>query len=196
MIDDTIEVRDNVLNTLEYKKLVNLITKSREFKWSRSRCLGDSIFKEDLKYNLQFTHMFFSNGDVGTTDDTISQFYPFIVPILELLDIDILVKVKANLTVNRGKQYSQGMHVDMPKRMQGRGKTAVYYLNKTNGGTLFSNGQFVEGEKNRLVIFRNNIDHSAVTHNDDNTDRVVINFNWLYQRYFPLEHKGISVTTT
>jgi|SaaInlV_120m_DNA_3_1039746.scaffolds.fasta_scaffold00676_7 hypothetical protein len=194
MIDDTIEVRDNVLNTQDYSDLVALISKSRNFKWSRSRCLPDGNFADEVKYNLQFTHMFYSNGSHGSSESTVCEFYSFIMPLLQIMDIDVLIKVKANLTVNRGKQYSQGMHVDVPKNLQARGKTAIYYLNETDGGTLFENGEFVTGNKNRLVIFRNNINHSAVTHTSDSPDRVVINFNWIYQRYFPLEHEGVTVT--
>ena len=92
MIDDTIEVRDNVLNTQDYSDLVALISKSRNFKWSRSRCLPDGNFADEVKYNLQFTHMFYSNGSHGSSESTVCEFYSFIMPLLQIMDIDVLIK--------------------------------------------------------------------------------------------------------
>lgn len=183
MLEKKIEVIDSFLDEEDYQKLLTTMYSSSQFKWSVSRCLSGEKFAGDPKFNIQFTHLFYSNGNSSGPGEIFSDHYGLIEPMLNKLDGDILVKVKANFTVNRNLKYKQGFHVDMPKVLTGIGKTAIFYVNETNGGTLFSTDQYVDGIANRIVIFPNNLPHTAVTHDDDSPERLVINLNWIYSKY-------------
>ena len=183
MLENKIEVIDSFMDDEDYDKLLKTMYWNREFRWTASRCLSAESFEPDPKFNIQFTHLFYSNGNTSGPGEIFSDHYNLVEPIVSKLDGDILVKIKANFTVNRNQKYKQGFHVDMPSVLTGIGKTAIFYVNETNGGTLFKTDQYVDGIANRLVIFPNNLPHTAVTHDDDSPERLVINLNWIYSKY-------------
>lgn len=179
-----VEVIDGFLSEEDNYSLLKVMMENNKFSWRPSRCLTERDYDEDPRFNLQFTHIFYTNGSYHTSDEFYSEHYDYVKPIVDKLDIDILVKIKANLTVNRGRREDQGFHMDMPVALTGKGKTAIYYVNGTNGGTRLDQGEFIEGVSNRLVILPNNIRHTAVSHDSNSPMRLVLNINWIYQKYF------------
>ena len=69
---------------------------------------------------------------------------------------------------------NHGFHVDYQSEGM---RTAIFYVNTTNGGTKFKGGPFVKGIENRLVVFKSNLLHAGITCTDQ-PRKVVINFNY------------------
>ena len=68
------------------------------------------------------------------------------------------------------------MHTDFDDGFEGL-KTSVFYLDNSNGKTVFETGEEVESKGNRLVTFPANIKHTGTTHTDIQK-RIVININY------------------
>ena len=69
-----------------------------------------------------------------------------------------------------------GFHTDLNFKC----KTAIYYVNTNNGGTIFRINKKeikVESEENKIVIFNSKILHAAKSQTDTDT-RIVININY------------------
>ena len=84
-----------------------------------------------------------------------------------------IVKIKANLNNRTEKIIKHGYHTDNKLDC----KTAIYYVNTTNGPTKFETGEIVDCVENRIVIFDNRIRHTGTTCTDEKT-RCVLNFNY------------------
>jgi hypothetical protein len=95
-------------------------------------------------------------------------------PILLKLNPSAILRIKANLTPRADKIIQHGFHVDISHF---KGKTAIYYINTTNGYTVFENGTKIESVENRMVIFDSTIKHTGTTCTDSR-NRCVINFNY------------------
>ena len=57
-------------------------------------------------------------------------------------------------------------------------KTAIFYINTTNGYTEFESGVRVSSVANRVCIFNSNLNHRGVTHTEGDQQRIVVNFNY------------------
>lgn len=124
---------------------------------------------EDDRIDFQFTHTFYLNFSPQ------SHSFNLIVPMFQLLKPKALIKVKGNLTTGSYKNMEYHYHTDCGEEI--RCKTAVYYVNTTNGPTKFKTGEIVECVENRIVIFDSSIYHTATTCTDSKV-RCVINLNY------------------
>ena len=154
---------DNFLNDKEFQSLKNIIT-SPTFPWY----FNDSK-SEDKDKNFQFIHVFFWE------DKILSPFWNYIAPILDQLKAKKIIRVKANLSTKKDINLKSKMHIDTSIE---NSITSVYYINTSNGFTLFENGKKSKSEENRITIFDSKIKHCGVDCTDNNI-RVVINFNYL-----------------
>ena len=138
-----------------------------DFEWFYNDCVN-----VDGDGNFQFIHVFFHYERGGVT----SKFYPLIEPILYKLGVKKLLRVKANLNTREMYNRTYGMHIDYSDV-----RTAVFYLNTNNGGTIFTlkNGsqKIVESVENRVAIFDSNTQHSGISCTDEKK-RVVLNINY------------------
>ena len=127
--------------------------------------------------HFQFTHIFFYNNCIT------SSYFKNLEPIIKLLNVAAIIKIKANCLIRENKIIEHGMHVD--EKIDGapapNAKTAVFYINNNNGYTKFKDGTIVNSEENKMVIFNNNILHTGSTCTDKPL-RFVINFN-----FFPVK---------
>lgn len=162
-----IEIHDNFLNPIDFVKL-NSVLLSTYFNWyyNDETVANESI--DDL-YDFQFTHVFYANDKPG------SEHFNLLTPIFEKLNIGALIRVKANLTTANPTPRSGIFHADFPERKNST--TSIFYLNTTNGGTLFENGDRVDCVENRLITFRNQLRHAPQMCSDSKI-RCVINFNY------------------
>ena len=170
------EIIDNLLSDQEFDRIKNVMLGS-EFPWFLNKEKvgpGSKAKFEDGTdaeiFNYQFIHMFYK--DLAPSSEYINE----VTPILNKLDLSALIRIKANMTMATPKKIIFGHHVDQPNSPENL-KTAVFYLNTTNGPTLFEDGLEVECIENRLVVFDTNMLHSAISHTDAKT-RCVINFNF------------------
>ena len=102
-----------------------------------------------------------------------SSFYQECIPFFEQLEMNALVRARALLYVNQGKQIVHEKHIDYNFEH----KTAVFYFNTNNGYTEFEDGTKVESVENRVVLFDGSKPHNSSTCTDQKV-RVVLSINY------------------
>ena len=98
------------------------------------------------------------------------------------LDVVSWFRIKINLTLKGKESTIWGWHTDYDgsgtKPQYANMKTSIFYLNNTNGSTVFKDGTEVECVRNRLVTFPSPTIHSGKSHTEGDDIRIVINFNY------------------
>jgi hypothetical protein len=154
------KVIDNFLEKDTFNKLKDILV-GINFPWYLNYVL------EDHKY-YQHTHIFFNENKVN------SDYFDLIQPLIKLLNINKILKIKANFLFKTNQIIEHGLHTDFA--LQGA-KTAVFYLNTNNGYTKFSDNTIVNSVENRIVIFDALSFHTGTTCTDADY-RLVININY------------------
>ena len=102
---------------------------------------------------------------------------------------DRILRVKCNLLLAQHKQTMSAWHTDYcsddiplayfnSPLTQGKGTTAIYYLNTNNGYTEFKEDGKSLSEENKLIIFDTEKEHRAVRQTDTKS-RIVVNINFM-----------------
>ena len=156
-----IKIIDNFLDEEYFNSLKNTYT-DPNFPWYFQK---GKVNKDDG--NFQFTHLFFTNNKIN------SDYFASIEPLLLKLNAKSLVHIKLNATFKESVIKKFILHTDVNFSCN----TAVFYLNKNNGKTVFKNGKEVESIENRIVIFPSNLEHTGTTHTDT-PYRMVLNLNY------------------
>ena len=154
------KIIDNFIDDKSFKNLSDAML-GVEFPWHYNSTKS-SI---DDQENFQFTHIFFSEETIKTSQ------WKLIVPIIEKLEVKDLIRIKANLTPKKYTNYKYPMHTDTDLKSH---KTSVFYVNTNNGGTIFQNGKKTKSKANRLVEFDSHQNHAGVDYTDQKV-RLVIN---------------------
>lgn len=170
-----IKVIDNFLPKEDFIKIKDLLL-STTFPWYHQK----SKVGEDN--DMQFTHVMYEANpkwedvEARRMTDSIWQkgFYSSIDSLLRKMEINALVRMKANITFKESTIRPFTMHTDVDYCNL---TTAVYYINTTNGKTLFENGDEVLGVENRLVAFPAYMMHTGTSHTDEQM-RIVLNINY------------------
>lgn len=143
-----------------------------DFPWFFNESVVDD--KEEQTVNsFQFVHTFYRNYNISSNQ------FDVLRPIISKLSPQALIRVKANLIPISKESIVSKFHVDVEFPCV----TAIYYLNTTDGPTVFENGVKVDCVANRLVIFDSRLRHAS-TRCTDSKRRCVINFNF----FANLEH--------
>jgi hypothetical protein len=103
-----------------------------------------------------------------------SEFLNVVLPIIAVLQPTILIRVKANLYPNTGKQIRHEFHRDYTFSHQG----AIFYVNDNNGPTVLDDGTEIMPKKNRMLFFDPSELHGSVSSTDASI-RMNVNFNYL-----------------
>ena len=157
---------DNFLNVKLFDNLSKLFM-GNDINWHYNRSVnGFDLSSEENLNDFQFTHTIFKDHIIY------SQAFTHLEPILKLLDVKSLIRIKANLTTKTDVIYEHGMHVDTIYDCHG----AIMYINTNNGYTKIGEEK-VQSVANRLVRFNPRIPHTGSTSTDSQT-RVVLNFNF------------------
>jgi len=165
----TIKIQDNFLDYQQFFLLKSSIL-NPNFPWY----LNDSVITPtetkfaDESETYQFTHTFFSDNSIK------SSWYQFLTPILDKIDYESILRIKANLLPRTDSSELQPFHCDNSFDH----KVSIFYLNSNNGFTIFENGDKVESLENRLLTFSGSWLHSGTTCSDKNA-RILINFNYV-----------------
>jgi hypothetical protein len=175
----TYKIYDNFLDEENFLNLKNTML-ILNFPWFYSEKTISSyienpaFYRDDKSFaksgDYQFTHNFYIDHQVNST------FFYLVDPLIKKINPKAIVKIKANLTNKTDRSMVFGFHVDQQDAPSNL-KTAVYYVNTTNGPTLFEDGTEIESLENRLVVFDTNLVHSAVSQTDEKA-RIVINLNF------------------
>lgn len=159
-----IKIEDNLIEKVFLDNLKEKIN-SQQFPWfycDRVVYPGDGDF--------QFCHTFYENFEVQ------SEFINLLEPILNKMEIHAIRRIKANMTLKKDNIRNYLMHTDYDDGFEGL-KTSVFYLDSSNGKTVFETGEEVESKGNRLVTFPAKMKHTGTTHTDIQK-RIVININY------------------
>ena len=182
---------DDICKTLEEKLLVNT------FPWGY---LPQSIVSTNQLADFMFVHCFIQDVDdihkqmlvnVGEEDrdfmaspcfDIIE---PTIKPIMEYFDFGqhSLLRIKANLDTAQNEPMIHATHTDYPiKTYEGESYiTAILHVNDNNGVTVVD-GQRIDQEANRLIVFDGHKEHYGITQTDVRA-RLVVNYNFKEKHY-------------
>lgn len=168
------EIIDNVLSKEVFEKIYNEFS-GKNFPWfySNTTTYQDST---GVVTDFKFSHIICGYGYQTTFATNI------IYPVFEKLNVAAVRLCRAFLTTYTGQNVNHGFHSDASVETTGRPvfnymKTAIYYINTNNGGTLFEDGQFVNSVENRLLIFNSQDRHAAITATDV-AARIVVNINY------------------
>ena len=166
-----LQIIDNVLSKDILTTLQDTMF-AGDFDWHLTSPSYKDILCDDL-YNIQFFHMFYLNTKLR------SQYFELIKPILEKLNVTMLIRAKANLVMNTSTIQLHSYHLDLPVNIANKAKTAVFYLNTNDGYTIFQDSQQkVESVENRIVIFDADQMHSGTSCTNQKY-RSVINFAYI-----------------
>lgn len=160
-------VIDDFLSTENFNKLNELIVDNSSFPWYYQNSVSYKGYHET---HYQFVHSFYKHPSWK------SNFGDFLLPCLDQLGVQALLRIKANLLVKTESHIEHGFHIDH-SNCKTPYKTAILYLNTNNGYTLFEDGTKVKSEANRMLVFDGSMMHTGATCTDKKV-RIVINFNF------------------
>lgn len=157
----------NFLPEKNFLEIKNTLIDSGTFPWFVN--LGTIVENNPSSvYDFQFFHLFYYQHKVN------SEFYSLIEPILKKINPVSILRIKANILTKTEEKIIFDFHNDVPVKC----KTAVYYINTNNGGTIFENGDFVESKENTLLIFNSQEKHASVSCTDS-FFRCILNINYI-----------------
>ena len=118
----------------------------------------------------QLTHTFYQSS---MTPNINSQYYDLMIPILNFLKPKQVHRIKGNVLFKTHVPVEHGYHIDYSDCT-----TSILYINTNNGYTKFKESQEkVQSERNKMVSFDSNLEHTGATCTDKNY-KMVINFNY------------------
>jgi hypothetical protein len=157
-----VKIIENCLPKEDFLNIKNTIC-SDYFSWFLNNGV---VSPNDNK--IQFTHVFYNNYNQN------SNLLDSLKPIINILNPLALIRIKANLQIKTNEIIKHTMHTDQDFKST----TAIFYVNTNNGYTEFEDGQKINSEENKLIIFDTFFKHCGTTCTDKN-ERIVINFNFI-----------------
>ena len=166
------EIIDNFLDKKVFSELQEFMMESKLFPWYCQQNVANANEGKNETYSYYFTHHFYLNE--GFTDEPKSYLYNLIQPILDIIQPEKLIRIKANLYPSAISNYADDFHTDYSYKHKG----ALFAINTNNGGTLFKDGTKIDSVANRIFFFDPTVEHASVRCTDQKF-RVNINFNYL-----------------
>ena len=163
-----IKVQDNFLSSSDFKELYELLM-SGDFPWFTSTIVFEDILCSEID-NWQLSHIFTSRQMMMSQ----SPFINALSGIIEHLDGDDMVRIKANLNPRTESIVKHGFHIDQRKDNV---KASIFYVNSNDGYTEFEDGTRIESVENRLVTLPANMLPTGTTCTNK-PFRILINFNY------------------
>jgi hypothetical protein len=173
-----VKVIDNFLKYNEFLEIKNTLC-SNYFPWFWCQNVVNDLglTKKNPNENLNafFMHVFYENGNA------ISPQIACLQPIFNKLDFLSLILARANLYTPSENLIVHGFHVDFPlfsKETVSKIVTCVYYLENSDGKTVFEDGTEVQSTENRIALFPAEMRHSSTNCTNSKT-RMVINLSYI-----------------
>ena len=178
------KIIDNFLNKSYFKELQQAL-EGDDFPWYYNKNIS-LLDKEDNSFNnYGFTHWLYN--DHGVTDSQVAHFVrPLTSQILDASECNKILRVRADMVTWSPDNFLHDAHQDFAFPH----KASVFYINESDGDTVFYNvtkndyssnckiQKRVSPKPNRLVIFDGDLMHSG--HSPTlHKRRIIINSNFL-----------------
>jgi hypothetical protein len=172
-----IKITENFLPKEKFKEIHDKIF-AQNFTWYLAHDVVSDEPKwgatcEDI-YNWQLIHTFYESPA------TLSEAINTMNPIMKIINPQLLIRIKANLTPRADKVVEHGFHRDVEPPVPGA-TTSILYFNTNNGYTKFQDGTKVPSVANTFVTFPSDMKHTGTTCTDQKF-RSVINFNYINEK--------------
>lgn len=176
----------NIISKEYQNKLLNILNGELPLFYNPSTCIyGDDIHPDDnVKEVPQYTHTFIRNGEINS--DSWKLFEPIIYNFMAQTGLCLNMKlIQAKLNFNPkditflDNEYYMP-HIDMAGK---KGITAIYYLNDSDGDTIFfdNNKNIIKKftpKQGSIIYFNNDIFHTG-SPPKISTFRSILNLNWI-----------------
>jgi hypothetical protein len=161
-----LQVYDNFLDETYFNKIKETFT-SHLFPWFMQK--GVNNLNDGHR---QFVHNFYQDNMVN------SRFYDLMKPLFLKLNVDRVIRCKANLIPRSETILHHGFHRDQIGN-DANCNIAIIYINTNNGFTEFDTQpqSVVNSVANRCAIFHNSLLHGGTTCTDQH-ERIIINVNY------------------
>ena len=166
-----ISIIDNFLAKEEFVSLARYLS-DEEVPWHFSRFM---VHPEEVSPGGFYHKVYQANVPCSPI------FTSHFLPILEQLNVVVLIRLRINLNLRLPEPYVFQFHTDVDdfsKDLITQVTTSILYINTNNGYTELEDGTKIESVANKLVSFPSNTKHRIVTQTDKQT-RILINFNYL-----------------
>ena len=169
------KIIDNFLSEDLAQKIENtLMGDDVIFPWFYNKNILKIKTSPDNLNNYQLTHVFYKEYVVY------SQFFSIVAPLVQYLNPESILRIKANLNPRTEVRHTFDFHTDSESKSSDR-KTAIYYVNSNDGVTILEDGTQIESVANRLVIFDQKTRHTGTTCTNQKV-RCLINLNYIELR--------------
>jgi hypothetical protein len=159
------EIIDNFLPNDEFQAIKEMMLNNKDFPYYY---FPDVSYEgSEISDTMYFIHLFYINQNIS------SSWYPIIAPLINKLNPNALIRIKANLYPNINKNLEDVAHKDYPFEHKG----AIFYINTNNGVTILEDGTKVESVANRLLKFEPHLLHNSTFCTDEKV-RANININY------------------
>ena len=127
--------------------------------------------------DYQLTHTFYRDNLVK------SDWFNYMNPILEKLNLVSLLRIKANLSPRENENvlcefHQDGSHIRQVQDGDKNWFVSIFYINTNDGYTALEDGTKIKSVENRLLTFPASVSHAGATCTDENV-RVLINLNYI-----------------
>ena len=174
------EVIDNFLDKEYFDDLVVLFVEKE---------IGEGNFTMSWYYNSSVSHVkehkkwvkedniFYMTHLLYSRNIPTSANYDHLIPLLEKLKVNCLLRVKANLFPNTHKLHEHPMHIDYKFSHSG----AILSLNTCDGYTKLKDGTKIDSIANRILLFDPSEEHCSTTTTNVSA-RFNININYIQEQ--------------
>ena len=169
MMKNQMKIQDNFLPQEQYETIRDTMM-ATDFPWFYNSSVIDGVDNDnDISDRGQLVHCFYKENE----EYAASTHFPLLVPLMDMLGINTIFRIKANLQLRTESIEKTGWHDDgyVPCT------TSIYYINSNDGMTEFEDGSLVDSVANRMVSFNGRTQHRGITHTNTKK-RVLINFNY------------------
>ena len=171
MDSNQMKVIDKALPALVFKDIQEYVL-GEDIAWYQNQSVAHltskGLTKDQKIYNYFSTHMVYSNNQIYS--DFV---YEKLKPLINLLDIKALIRIKINNYPRTPKVIHHQDHVDYDFKHNG----ALFYVNSNDGLTVLKNDKKISSVENKLLLFDSSEKHHSTTTSNTNR-RITININY------------------
>lgn len=162
---DNLTVTDNALPEAVFSPIKDILMDDIDFPWYRQTQVSGC----DERSDHYFTHNFYWNNRPN------SDWYGLFEPVISLLGVSALIRIKANLYPQEATMRHHAWHRDFESISGAR--NSIIYVNTNDGMTEMEDGTVVVSVANRLATFGNSILHRSSVCTDA-LARITVNINY------------------